>query len=409
MALAASFFGYWHGDITLRFDIVKSTFHKGKFAVIWEPNGPQQSLIGSSLALNTDYIYIVDVQEMDQLEVTIKWSYPSAWASIPTPSNSVLSVGTIGAVSPNFLNRSCNGVIYLVPITSLQAPLDRTVHINVYIKSENMHFNVLRSPRNLPYSATVNPGFQKGTIDEKGDFTLDVESAEVGGEKPVSVVINTAANAYDGISTYHFGEEPMSIRASLKRFRTFASFAGSGTPFVTCASSIIPPLDPPVGSSTLSYLDEGNLGIWRRCFIGIRGGMKYRMRRVSTASTASVLPGDSAVITLREPEGVNSAFNVAPNSDFSQFDMTSVGSSVFVPFTQPGVEFEVPFYSTSLFHFSQLDDPLPIKNYMDPNQVRTWSFSQYAPSTAASRIFVDVAIGEDFMLMHFVSSPMMSV
>lgn len=410
MALVSSYFDFWHGDITFRFDVVKTSFHRGKFAVLWEPNGPQRALIDANLSLNKNYIYIVDLQEVDNFEVTIKWATPRAWMSTGTSANCSVGIGsTIGTVSTNFFVRGCNGYISLVPITSLQAPLDKSVHINVYIKSSNMRFNHMRTPRDVPWDGT--PAFAPiegfDPLDEK-DVAFEVESEEVGSSKSFSVVLNTAAASYDGISEYHFGEEPVSMRAVLKRYVTMCNIPVVGNPIASLTSSIIPPLDPPQLSSSLAWLDGGRLGILRRCFLGIRGGFKYRLR-LMTDSDQTVLPSNSVTISLGDKESLETAFGLGVTSSYSGFAVDNLGGTVFIPYTQPGVEFEVPFYSTMLFHFAQQSNPLPDKYYTDPNQIRSWRAHFRAQAGANHRVIVDYVAGEDFSLMHFLSAPFMSI
>lgn len=412
MALVSSYFGYWHGDITFRFDVVKTTFHKGKFAVFWDPNLPQANLINASLKFNSEYLYIVDLQELDDLEVTVKWNFPQAWASVTNSANSRRSIvagPSFTGLSPNFGLKSCNGYISLMPITSLQSPLDKSVHINVYIKSENMHFNVISTVTfEQPW---VFPAAAAKEADEKEIEDVLLESNDVSDLMPVKIIINTNASEYGGISCYHFGEEPLSWRSMLKRYRTYARGQLLGVPFGTITAPIVPPLDPPNGSSVTTYTDGGFLGVMRRCFIGIKGGFKYRIRSASTVTTsqASTLPGNTAVVTMLGGSVSNSAVLFAATTDGAILDMQTVGSSAFVPFTQPGLEFEVPFYSTCLFHFSQLDDPLPSKSYMDSYQFRNWRFACFSPTITSTNYYVDGSSGEDFMLMHFLSAPMMRV
>lgn len=405
MALVSSYFGYWHGDITFRFDVVKTSFHKGKFAIFWDPNFPQRGLITAGLKLHSEYFYIVDIQELDNLEVTVKWSFPQAWAAMPSASNATKSVGTIGAVSPNFGLRSCNGFISIVPITSLQSPLDKSVHINVYIKSENMHFNLFTDKSvELPW---VFAGLLPEPEEDLSD--MKIESNDVGELKPVSIVINTAAREYKGISQYHFGEEPHSVRSVLKRFRTFAQVSQIGGPVVTLKSSIIPPLDPPVGTIVPLFRDGGFLGVWRRCFVGMKGGFKYRIRPILKTTESLFLPASSMSVSLNNPESTQSNFVVAGSADSGNLDMKMIGSTAFVPYMQSGIEFDAPFYSSSLFHFAQTDNPLADASYVDPNQVRNWTVSLLSPSTTPVSLVIDAASGEDFMLMHFLSSPMMTI
>ncbi len=400
MALCSSYFNFWHGDITFRFDVVKTSFHRGKFAVVWEPNVPQNGLINASLNLNTNYIYIVDLQETDNFEVTVKWAFPRAWAATASSKDLSKVIGSsFGAVSPGFYSRCCNGYIALVPITQLQAPLDRSIHINVYVKSYNMHFNEMRNPRDLPWDGQpIGPGLR--------EMKLEAESEDVGGSPSYSITINTAATDYDGISIYHFGEEPHSMRSVLKRFVTMAIPNVVAGPVIRLDAPITPPLDPAEASSSLTWIDKGRLGILRRCFVGMRGGFKYRLR-IQTDSAETAIPGNSVMVSLRPETTVEAAYTVTTSASYADFEATNYGSTVFVPFTQPGMEIEVPFYSTALFHFAQRNNPLPTAYYTDPYQIRNWRAAFLLKDTGDHRVIVDYVTGDDFNLLHFLSAPFM--
>jgi hypothetical protein len=374
MAFVASQFVYWHGDITYRFDVVKSSFHRGKFAIIWEPNIAQRAIINGSLDLNKQYVYIVDLQEVEEFEVTVKWNGPQAWFEVPNGFSSKRSIN-IFPVDTTFYTRQCNGYIMVVPITDLQAPEDKSVHVNVFIKSNNMRFAVPNA--NNMWSNMVTES----------------------GSECVSIDINTAGSSDSGISEYHFGEECVTMRSIFKRYRTHLAMSGEVTSAVNGIIRFVLPVQP-----ILSF-DAGLdavLSQWRNCFIGLRGGFKYRIR---PAMSNPIRPLDSMSVSMESP-------SITTPTSVTHGIVTAVrnfltGSTTFIPYTQPGLEVEIPYYNTALFSFSQLNVPSPNNvSYMIPNQMRTWQFAFNAGSEATGRVMVDVATGEDFMFLGFLKAPL---
>ena len=144
------------------------------------------------------------------------------------------------------------------------------------------------------------------------------------------------------------------------------------------------------------------LSQWRNCFIGLRGGFKYRIR---PAMSNAIRPVDSMSVSMESP-------SITTPTAVTYGVVTAVrnfltGSTTFVPYTQPGLEVEIPYFNTALFSFSQKAIPSPNNvTYMIPNQMRTWQFAFNAGTNATGRVMVDVATGEDFMFLGFLKAPL---
>jgi len=65
VAFAAQPFFWWRGEMTFRFDFVCSAFHRGKIAIVFEPNVSQSVLImtAADISLNKQSMVFVDLQE----------------------------------------------------------------------------------------------------------------------------------------------------------------------------------------------------------------------------------------------------------------------------------------------------------------------------------------------------------
>jgi hypothetical protein len=89
MAMVASYFQYWRGTIEFRFDIVCSKYHKGKIAILYDPNVRHTALIEADLDTNKQFMKIVDIQETQSFTLCVDWASPRAAALLSCRSNRV--------------------------------------------------------------------------------------------------------------------------------------------------------------------------------------------------------------------------------------------------------------------------------------------------------------------------------
>jgi len=391
MAFAAAPFTFWRGDITFRIEVVCSRFNRGKFAIFYEPNISQAGLINTLISPNKQFIKIIDIQETQCVDFCVNWGSYRAWLLLHSPEYAYITDPT----DANELIGYNNGYVGIVPFTALQSPNDTSVEMNVYVWSDNMHYN--------GYAETNMPKF-KNVIAQSGRMDDTVSST------PVSCIpLNRSTAQETFISDEHFGEEPISFRSLLKRYVLMQNFTvaaeATSTPKRLSIVGNIYPLDgAPYGSAVahreiFSYL----LG----AYVGIRGGMRYRFKTNVNLGYSSLT---QAKVSLAEP-GTTVAETVTISTG-TPAEATPTGTVTFVPNTNGGIEAEFPYYSNNLFElaFALNHRSSDSSDVMCQFRYNRWRFAiDMQTSNSAGTFTTEIATGEDFCLMRFQGSQFYSV
>jgi hypothetical protein len=375
----ADCFNYWRGDITYRVEIVASQYHRGKLAIYYEPNVPQNVTIDTDLDVNKQYMKIIDIQEVRDIEFTVQWAFPKAWARTSTVSVDI-DLGDIGFGANDWFEQA-NGYLAFVPFTALQSPDGSDISINVYVKSDNMCFNRLKGP-----STIVRPTTEA--------------------DMPERVVLNPSSASMMHISEMHFGETPLSFRALLKRYdhviEPYAATGAATNNVMLLRENIYPAPLPNYSGGTSRF----NLYHYLRyAYLGLRGGMK---RRVGMIGDVSMSPLGYTTVTL-ESEGSAAVNGFVTTNDLIFTTPRTNGSVMFHTDTNGGVEFETPFYTNNLFLLSCSDELAPAAEptfasvYTD-RFVVTWpvELTGLSSDVYLQHVF---AAGDDFSLMRFQGGP----
>jgi len=390
-SFAAAPFNYWRGDLIFRFEIVCSSFHRGKIAVFYEPNVSQSSLIMSSIDLNKQFIQVVDIQDTQVFDVRINWASYRAWLKTTT------AVSSYTNNRANFLPRvgEQNGFIYLVPFTALQSPDNSAISINTYIMSDNLQVNGL-TDNNLPQHRRV-------IVAESGKLNCETLSLSANVHEDVTCLeLNDSTASTDKICDEHFGEQPVSFRSLLKRFvsLTYGIVAPSGYYAGNIINPILPVSNSPYGTVDINYQEL--FSYLRYAYLGIRGSIRYRFN--------SQLPVASPTTNMR-------AILMAPDTTETPsitYESTPCrirlnGGVTFVPTTMGAIEAEFPFYSNNLFAISFKDNYyVNDRDIMEPAWYKLFSISFDVLTDVTVFYGLDIASGEDFNLMRYCGAPFYS-
>jgi len=392
MGFAATPFAYWHGDIEYTFQIICSKFHKGKLAVFFEPNIAQAALTTAALQMNKKFVAIIDLEQTTQESFCVNWTFPKAWAAMPASQDAAQCINNITDLGNLF--RCANGMIGVVPFTALQSPDGSSVGINVYARSSNMFYNeVLNS--NLPTSIV-------GIIAESGD--MDVKSDSTGTDM-TCLTLNPNKSNVQSIAQLHFGELPLSFRALLKRFWTSnsASHTTAGDLPINWSGEIITPLFPNITTNLPSNMVANLLGYLRYAYVGLRGGMRKRIRLIGIDPTIL----GHCKIHLQTPSNATVAFNISDGAYTPTGREYLDGTTTYVPSVNGGIEFEIPFYTNNLFALSQSVDPFSGNDVpTESTALRNYTV-EYDNLSGDTTLYgyEETAAAEDFCLMRFVAPP----
>lgn len=393
MGLAASPFVYWRGDITLRFEVVCSAFHRGKLGVYFDPNVSQVSLITANESLNKQYIKIVDIQQTQVFEVVVKWASHRPWNFIPSPT-----------VDANLVTSNqqdvWNGMVIVTPITYLQSPDNSPISINVYAYSDSMAFNQL-STTNIPSYRAIPT--QSGEDSPTSGVTPSAECPKW--------VLNESSADFDGISSHHFGEMPLSFRSLLRRYVNV--YTNNGVPTTSAGTvcvehSIYPQVYPTYGT-----FYAGGSTLWHTMYLsylGMKGGIKYRYRYLGPYTSNAL---SHAAVTLLPP----STTSTWPPSSFQQAlgvfpECSIVGSQIFGVATNQGVEIEAPCYTANSWLLCCSSSTLtPNSAFSQSTSTLTRNLRMAITSEInATKIYtaIDAAAADDFSFLRFLGAPYFS-
>jgi hypothetical protein len=395
MSFVASPFQYWRGSIKFRIEVVCSKFHRGKLAVFYEPNVDQNVLINADLSLNKNFMRIMDIQETESIEVIVNWAQPRAWNFVQSVTIALKdNFNTGNLVVPT--NGYYNGYIGIVPFTTLQSPsADDSVSVNIYVSGVNLQFNMLTED-NLP---TLRQLYSESADTHDPLLENTVTSFE----------LNGSTSSSDGTCEYHFGEQPLSLRACLRRYvRTFSGTATSGATYwaVNLTSRSIQPATPSYGGGAdtqpklITYLPYA--------FLGVRGGMKKRVRFHGSSGLNAITP---YVIV----SNVSPFTAITPATTFSTSPgvVWQKGSICYVAHTNAGIEFEIPYYSNNLFQFSCSTDFIGTNGTGDmiPDWPKGYTcYKEEYGLTGQTWYGVETsAAAEDFMFMRYLGAPYFTI
>lgn len=394
---AAQPFRFWRGEMIYRFEVVCTSFHRGKLAIIYEPNATNFVSNSAVTYFNKQHIQIIDIQETTEFEIRVQWCNQRQWCTAPshtqpnhTPNGTARTVGTAN-------NDNSNGMLYIVPFTHLQSPDEsESAFVNVYVRCEDLQVNGPRSD-SMPAERYI---FTESDI--------VTESGKVNALPVTSFVINPTSANTDSLCVEFFGEQPTSFRQLLKRYQqegsTVISSKTAGGSILTLAgpNMILYGNDFGVTSTVVNHFNYLRLG-----YLGVKGSV----RRKVYIPWFVTRPNQQWRVSLRNPQSsMVTAMTHTYSTDTSNVPCSQVGTLIFTPHSNTGIEFEVPFYSANLFHFAfttmanAVADPAFYTNWYQHYHIRT----DVSDAQEASTWISDIAIGEDFSLYRFQGAPYFS-
>jgi hypothetical protein len=382
MAFAATPFLYWRGDITFHFEIMCSRYHRGKLAFYYEPNVEQFALIDADVSTHKNYIKIVDIQEEQSFDLCVEWASPRAWLKMIGPEEARKNMQDFDPAVNSY--GYTNGYIGVTPFNELASPDGSSIRILVFVKSDNMAYNQISNE----YLAPTR-------IETESEFD----------EKYACISLNDSSATMNSINEYHFGEAPLSFRSLIKRYTFEISLSVGAAPGTENAMRFLTPVfhGPRPSYSTANFYPN-LMGYLSYAYLGYRGSLRKRVRAITNDTSAHPLQG--VVVTMVAPTSATSS-SLAWISPHATSTLT--GSVTFIPDTNGGVEFEIPFYSNNLFAFAFADDGIGSNPTGDMEE--EWSktiaveVETHDTTKATNWVVEDTAAGDDFTFLRFNGAP----
>jgi hypothetical protein len=392
LAMSAQPFEYWRGTIKFRLEIVCSSFHRFKMGIGFEPNSLQSALINTSIELNKQYLAVIDIQETQVVEFEIPWASPYPWLQVGDCQTVILNHGTFVDIPSTY--KWANGYIFVFPFTELQSPDNSDISVNVYVNSDNIHYNGFTTI-NLPASRKI---FEP---EPPEPLTIRSESSCKCSVEVTTLDLNKSTSSDSGISLYHFGEEPISFRTLMKRYvyQDQAEMKGDTTAVpkhIEIIHQILPINQLPYGTEDVSELNL--FSYFRYAYLGIKGSLRYRLYAIS-----SVWSGN-------HPMKVKMA-NPTDSFDDSRGYVQGIayndnnGGVSFIGNIDGTVQYECPYYSQNSFSVCFSDNyALGESEYF---MSKTWyrnvivTLPVLVATSIVTPVYKEIASGEDFSLMRF--------
>jgi hypothetical protein len=372
LGYAALPFTHWRGTISLRFEVIASSFHRGKLMFIYEPNSYGLSLIESGVTdLNQQYIYYLDIEEDRDLTIDCGFVHDKLFANVYDLSDvdfytayreHFYTNGSIPVYQSLANSGQSIGNVYVRPFTTLTSPSSNganDVKINCYVYSNDIEFAVPVDMSVFEVGRRISS--EASPVAPDGATQKDVASNTR--TSSITSLINKVKPTNDNVYSYHFGEKIESFRSLLKRDEGLASFSnGVSSSGISCYNV---PVYPCAFTNGLPYYGNVSDNIdtnfnnnqarftlfdhLRYAFLFCKGGYRYRIYETNTNQYFGNVCVDRVLLNGKDDQFVY-LNTVAQQNLLPRLS----GSVVYNTHTNTGVEFEVPYYSDNLFELSCL-------------------------------------------------------
>jgi hypothetical protein len=434
--MAALPFTNWKGSMKFRFQIVCSSFHKGRLKFVYDPNFIANNTYLGFSEYNTNYLKIVDIAEEQDFTIEIGNGQERNFLNHAYPGDD--SVTTMYSTSRYTSKGTGNGVIGVIVVNELTTPnstVTNDIEINVYV-SMGDDFEVA-APDDYFQHFVLKP--QSGVIldPQMGEIVPESQNTEEldAPQQTESTIVGLPPVEHNDLNKVFFGEAITSFRTMLKRYNLWNTIAKVETSSTTISvrypsfpymrGSVSGAVDLTSLASPYNYVNTILLHWVRSAFSGHRGSIRYKLVPRGFISTidrvevqrAPYFPSSDAYSVFRE------ALPSYGNDKLARFDIMTqwqFGSGNNVPIPGhpfPGtrgmalttfnvnsiLEYEVPYYSPYRFTPGKLED-LTTSNLFEASYDIRW-FSNGGQNSTVMDVYV--AAGEDFQCYFFTGLPRM--
>jgi hypothetical protein len=419
MAYAALPFENWRGTIKYRFQVVASSFHKGRLKIIYEP---YYNPLGAS-EYNVQYTHVIDLAKERDFTVEIDWGQEYSFLDHR-------DLGTIGSpFSTSFLTGArhgqVNGLIGVYVVNDLTTPSATLSDVSVLVSvCAGDDFEVVNPSNNLRQVTFWQP---QAALEEQSD--MEVADADFTTEEsaPVSadteITMSQPLHMENNAQRIYYGDPVTSVRQVLKRYYPYRAWCSTSTAGDSVMQYTLPDFPAyrgydtgtlafdnsaaPVDPTPYNYTLTTPLNWFTPAFLCRRGGLRYKYVYVGDTSQNQLMS------VSREAEPVGYTASVLTNGGGASESAaaalatggmidTSAGMIVTQVQQNPVLEVELPFFSNLRFF------PARKKNFNSAGQETNKFHRLLVPkSTTAtsSKAYAFVSTGEDFSLSFFQAVP----
>ena len=419
---AALPFRRWRGSMKFRFQVVASTFHKGRLKITYDPSFPLTN------EYNTNYTYIIDLAKERDFTVEIGWGQELSFLdhrniiSDLVPYDDVRLIATPGDKG--------NGIVSVYVVNELTVPnsvADNDVSVNVFVSAGDDFEVVEPDPATIedtewfggPPAEVFDPQMAENQPD--ADLTID-ESAPM--KLEASEQMAPTLSDSDHTLCVYYGDPVASFRQCLKRYNYHSAISptASGKILLKVKNSDFPyyrGFAPEavhatgVSAAPYNYSKMTLQNYLTPAFTCRRGGQRWKYFRSGgqvirdSFMMVSRNPNDSAYeqnqVDLITLTGATNSARVRQAA--VQIPHTWSGASVTSTLQNPVVEAELPFYTNVRFY------PAKQANVTGPSAgfkaFHDLSTTWQVDPTDSALIHCFTSVGEDFNLAFFTGAPVL--
>lgn len=401
-------FHYWSGSLEFTFEIVATAYHRGRLAFVYDPH--RTPLIYET---NVAYHNIVDISECRKVTIRIGQSQIESVRNHfqPLTSGEFFSAsdrgghGTVAITPTQILNAGNvgNGVLSVFVVNDLTAPNTTTNGIKVLMYVNACEDFRVYAPNSELYDYSyvypqsgVEPIKEITTNTECPPYRIDIRSSD------------------PGLAKIYCGENILSIRTILKRYVHYLTHHVTYTAVANLTNfehaiyplmylNAVDTIHSTAVPGPINYVGHSYISYFRAAFTAIRGGTRWKViptKPFGPGKLSATLHAD-AITGLPAEIVINAGANTKPRGHLVANRTTHQGETMTLNPSNPGLEFEVPFYSNKRF--------IPAASSLE---------TKFAINATGFRVLADInAIGEtcslyvasaeDFGLYHFHGFPTM--
>lgn len=420
-AVAALPFKYWTGSMKFRFQIVCSSFHKGRLKFVYDPNHFE------SVEYNTNYMRIVDISKEQDFTLTIGNGQEFTLLDHANPGpDSVTEIYSTTNYTGNAPGNGTLSVYVLNELTTPNSTVNNDIEINVFV-SAGEDFEVF-VPDSLNFQNFVF--FPQSGVESNVQVPESMATTEPSAPQQMSsIAMGPGEQDLTDINKVFIGESIASFREILKRSNLHESQfmrasrgvnTGIRCMFPYLRGSAPDAVHVTTAAAGYNYVNTVLLHWIRYAFQGHRGSIRYKLLPRTYGSGV-----DNVIINAqRNPIGIgaeytqgnslNDAFIGTFTTAYRSVNSTTSLTSLFFPGTgvdgsaytlnnvNPVTELEIPWYSPFRFSPGKEASYTGIEIF-DP----TWRFMVSTQANNASALDLWVSTGEDFQVYMWTGLPRM--
>jgi hypothetical protein len=414
-AFASMPFQNWSGSMRFRFQVVCSSFHKGRLRIVFDPTGTQVNP-----ELNVAYTHIVDISDTQDFTIEIPHMQTRTLLSrLEPPFVGVNQAYSTTALPPNSFG---NGTIAVYGETALTAPnntVNNDISINVFI-SMGDDFEVYNPGNGFQYYGFVP---QSGLENHPASNETNELNSPAHDD---AHLIGGVHMDNDKIPLVYMGESIKSFRTLLKRYNMhrrdmffngggLAGYHGVRPQFPALRGQYVGAEDLTAASTQYMYVNQLLLHWVRHAFQGHRGSIRYKMLVGQYAGSYTHMTG---IVTRRRFDENNdwSDIRVGLPDNTTQSKMAAdwitggpldypdgtQGCAYINTRVNPTIEFEVPWENDQRCFYARQTD----YNDVGPG-TRQPGYKFALQGNSSDRDFIEtwIATGEDFQCYFFIGLP----